>query len=278
MEDFLKVQGSKTNTGYVKTMKRNGSYPITKISVTNDRQSLVPIGDVHLGADNWNEELFKKTLSYAKTNNSLIILMGDLIENANKFSVGAGVYNQKLNPQEQIDKIVEYLQPFKENIIGCVDGNHERRALKDTGISISSVICSILNVPFFNNEFFGIITKEGVSSYTIYGNHSDSVGKNEEMNANSIDRDWSSWLDFDLLLKAHSHSRGLYGPKIKMTVDQANMAIVEKERWYCLTGNYLNRLNSYATYKPYRPKAIGGIGLWLDMRKDHKKITSEPID
>lgn len=58
-----------------------------------DRISIVPVHDIHYGAHNCNKLKFQAFLDYIEDSEDTYMLsVGDLIENATKTSVGMGVY------------------------------------------------------------------------------------------------------------------------------------------------------------------------------------------
>ena len=82
--------------------------------------------------------------------------MGDLLDCGLKDSIGGSVYENILTPQEQIEVIVNILKPIANRIDGYVQGNHEYRIYKNTGIDICKNVCSILNIPYL--KYSGVVT------------------------------------------------------------------------------------------------------------------------
>ena len=83
------------------------------------------IGDIHLGHPNCEIERAKAMLNFALKNHVYVMLMGDLLEASTRDSVGDGVYHQHINPQEQMDEMIEILRPLAEAelVIGLLQGN-----------------------------------------------------------------------------------------------------------------------------------------------------------
>ena len=260
------------------TVNRSGPYPIARCTTDKDRQCIIGIGDIHVGAATFNESALRKVVKYAVDNDALVFFVGDMIENANKRSIGAGVYEQVLPPRDQLKLVRERLQPIKrENIIGGVIGNHEDRTMKDCGFDPMMLLCDLLDVPYFGKELFAVITKERASAYSLYAVHSLQSSKTKGLVNNSIERDWFKWIDCDIIAKGHGHDMGLDGPYLSLSVDKIGGTVTTKERYVLLTGNYLERPNSYASQVPFGPKPSGTVAVWLDMRQHCKKITGEEI-
>ena len=87
--------------------------------------SLVFWGDVHAGHPQCDLERAKKMLAYCLHNHIYILGMGDFLECGLSTSVGDSVYKQNLNPQEQMEEMVEILLPFSKAglLLGIHEGN-----------------------------------------------------------------------------------------------------------------------------------------------------------
>ena len=118
---------------------------IIETEITTSKIVIFPIGDLHIGSPHCDLKLLNKHLDIIKeTPNARIILMGDLCETALKDSVGAGVYEQQENAQQQIMKAKNILYPFRNIIDGIVTGNHEERIYKNTGLDLIWIFVSVL--------------------------------------------------------------------------------------------------------------------------------------
>ncbi len=89
---------------------------------------LRPFGDIHFGSKECNIPVLEAHLeSFKKIDDLAIILMGDLINCGTRVSVGAGTYDDDYNPEEQYEKMLKYLEPVSDKIIGahCLTPKHE---------------------------------------------------------------------------------------------------------------------------------------------------------
>jgi hypothetical protein len=262
-------------------VKRDG-YCLVRAITEEAIQPIVCIADVHLGHKNFNEKTLLRTIEYVKNNNVLWFGGGDLIENSNKNSVGAGWVEQVLGPQQQINKIVDFLYPIKEKCLGILNGNHEDRCFRDAGINPTEIIASMLGVPAAGDELFIIVSnnREKVGkgkAYTIYGAHTKTTNKTAGLAFNGMQTNMG-WLNVDVICKAHGHDQGLSPPSIRVEVDKYNMAIVEKEQYFWLVGHYLDRPDSYISKTSKQPKPLGTVAIKLDMNASTKKrVTDERI-
>lgn len=91
---------------------------------SNESVAILPLSDLHVGSGQFNEEFLDEWIKMAeRTQNKRIYCLGDMIEFASKH-VGDSSYNQVVNPNEQIDYVVDKLEPLKDDIIYFTDGNH----------------------------------------------------------------------------------------------------------------------------------------------------------
>ena len=119
------------------------------------RVDLIPLGDIHYGADECNEKLFLDTVKWIRRNKlARVILMGDMINAGTRYSVGGGSYDDKFNPQEQYDRILEILTPIKDKIWGVHIGNHEERIYDTTSINLGKMMAKELGVPYLGFSAF----------------------------------------------------------------------------------------------------------------------------
>lgn len=86
---------------------------------------LLFVGDAHFGSPQFDKPRFLSMLDYCLQNRIYVILMGDMLETATKASVGAGVYEQEDNTQDQYEQMCDWLRPLAEAglIIGAHMGN-----------------------------------------------------------------------------------------------------------------------------------------------------------
>lgn len=97
------------------------------------------IADVHLGAAECDIDGFKKLLNKIEQDkNAYLVIVGDLIDNATRSSVG-DIY-EGLNPREQINLAISLLEPIKNRVLAGVSGNHEMRTYKETSLDPMGLI------------------------------------------------------------------------------------------------------------------------------------------
>jgi len=230
---------------------------------------LIFFGDVHLGYPTCNLIKAKKMLDYALEKNIYVLLMGDLIEAGLRDSVGNSVYKQTLNPQEQLETVIELLTPLakKKLIIGLHEGNHENRITKSTGIDITKVMAKILKVPYLGYACWSLLSVNN-RNYTLYSTHGSSGSKFKHTKLKAV-IDQCAWIDSDILAMGHVHSVASE-VIIKQKYNGKRKIIEENKQYVCLTGSYINWDKSYAQMKSYPPTRIGSPKAKLFT--DHKDI------
>lgn len=199
------------------------------------------------------------------------------MENATKHSIGAGVVEQVMTPQKQIDYLVDKFEPLRGRFIGGYLGNHEDRTYKETGLDPMQQIATALDIPYFPIEFFGVISASDGSghytSYSVYAVHSDSGHKSSGLSVNRVQSDWG-WVHADIKMKSHDHQLDFDWAET-LQVNKTSTSILQRKEYVVLTGSCLSRAGSYAAKKPHRPGTLGMIGLWLDMGRDAFSVRPE---
>lgn len=214
---------------------------------TPDNLFIHPIGDTHIGHQNCDLDFIEKELSYIPNDpHHRILLMGDLIDCGIRTSIGASPYEQSLSPNQQLNTIKNLFEPFKEQIDGCVIGNHEYRIAKDSGIDVLEQFCDKLDIPYM--LYSGIITysigtngnERAYNIYMTHGNAGGGVG-----NALMKCKNLSNKVVADVYLNGHCHYNS-NSERIMKYVDSRNGKIVEGIQKFVLTGHSLSYDESYA--------------------------------
>lgn len=217
---------------------------------------LLFFSDLHLGHPQCNIDKAKEMLDWALRENCSIILLGDLIECSLRDSVGDGVYQQKLNPQDQIDEIVLLLKPLAKNglIIGLHSGNHCMRVQKATSIDPARLMAQQLGVPYMGYAGWYTI-KVGKQHYNIYATHGASGATMAYTKLNAAIK-MSFFLNADILAYAHVHDLATT-TRIIQEVDWRKGKVVEHKQYVVITGSYLDWAGGYAEMKGYSICKIG---------------------
>jgi hypothetical protein len=173
---------------------------------------VIPISDVHYGNSLYSEKHFKRTIKYIQDNeHAYTLLNGDLCESVIKSSKGE-IFHQVGTPQDQRDYITELLYPIREKILGCTQGNHERRISNETGIDICKDIAKELHTPYRAEGMLVKVnfgdnnnrTKGSPYVYWIYFTHGYGGARTASAKAVKVERT-STFIHADCYLMSHDH-------------------------------------------------------------------------
>ena len=225
---------------------------------THDEVIVYPIGDIHIGSPHYNPKVVKKHLKEIEKNreNSRILLMGDLIECATKNSVGAGVYEQTMTPEEQVEEAIKLFEPYKDLIDGAVLGNHEFRAFKDTGVDLMKSICRGLGIVDRYMGYYGVVNIAWNSrSYHLAVWHGAGGGSSVSGALNKLKKQRNVVLA-DIYLMGHFHRRTA-DTEMFLVPDPYNKNMRELIQYFVITGSALGWEGSYAEMAGLNPQTPG---------------------
>lgn len=229
--------------------------------------NVVFLGDCHLGDKNFDEEKLKKDIKWIKSQkNTVVILMGDMINTGLKDSVGAGSFDDTITPQEQLDQIYELLLPIKKQIIGIHIGNHERRIYERTSIDVIKNLAKQLNINYLESSAFNHI-RFGNQTYVIYSTHGSSGSTTLGGKINACIK-LSSFIDADIYAMGHVHDLSAY-TRDGFRLSKQNKTLEEIKTYFVLTGHYL-KYGGYAEEKLYSPGKVGFC--MITLRADQHQV------
>jgi hypothetical protein len=230
-----------------------------------DYAELLFFGDLHFGHPQCDIQKAKAMLDWALENKVAVLLMGDMVEAGLRSSIGDSVYQQKFNPQKQMEAVVKLLMPLAKAklIIGLHSGNHEQRISQNTGIDISKIMANLLHVKYLGYACWSMLTV-GKQKYSMYSCHGKSGARFKHTKLKAV-ADLTGWLKADIIAHAHVHSIAAE-PAMYQEVDFRNRVVRDGKCYVVLTGSYLKWDRSYAQDANYpitrigSPKAmIGGV-------------------
>jgi len=176
-----------------------------KINTKEDGIVLLPIGDIHFGGEGVDYLAIEKLTDYIKENNVYIILMGDELDFfLSNFKNASALFQQLLNPEEQLVLIESWMNEIEPYLLACGWGNHTESRLESLlGVNLygrmKSKICPYL-------DGMGKIRLEiNKQLYEIVINH-QGTGKNKyNPNHGAFDMARNK-VDGDVFLSAHYHN------------------------------------------------------------------------
>lgn len=191
---------------------------------------LLPIGDIHLGSENCNQDYLDYWLDTTRRikNPKRIYLMGDLVEAATKRLANSS-YRQQMSLDDQIDQTIEFFRPLRDDIVFSCIGNHEIRLSKDYDLDIMRLISNQLKVPYGNQNIDTFtVNDQQLSVYTAHGKGSSLHHYTAE---SKIIRDTQT-IDADIVIHGHNHRVGHFSIP-KRTPNGL------RRKHYCFSGAFL---------------------------------------
>ncbi len=206
---------------------------------------VVFFGDTHWGSPQCDRDRARRMIQHCIDKNIYVLLMGDLIEFATRGSVGAGVYEQIMNPHQQFDEVMEMLTPLadKKLILGLLRGNHELRGYKESGIDIARIMATELDCRYLMDACWNLwyVGKQSYSIYSLHGATGSRYIYTKLNCAIKIAHNFAS----EILVMGHVHENA-YTSTISQVLNKHTKTIEEMKHFVVLTGHYLNYDKSYA--------------------------------
>ena len=220
---------------------------VLKHDLGNDIHKLhiYPIGDLHIGSGHTELKELKALLNIIEQDaNGFVILNGDLINNALKNSV-SDVYEERLNPERQIEMLVELFKPIAHKILSVTTGNHETRTWKIAGIDILKNFCYRLGIEDLYNPVSNVVfvsfgksrDREHIrNTFNIYHTHGRGGGSTVGAKANRLHK-LSQIITANLYTHSHTHTPMIYKEDYYLT-NNSNKGVSKASRLFVNTNAY----------------------------------------
>ena len=171
--------------------------------------------------------------------------MGDMVEMSTRTSVGAGVYEQEVIGQSQVEQMIDWLKQLaKRNLILVFhNGNHEDRVYQATGINIAKAMSRELSVSYLGDACWSKF-RVGKETYTIYSLHGRTGCRFDGTALLALERLAVSFAA-DLVCQGHSHKAISSNILYQKTV---NGVVKEFKKFLLITGSYLSYGGYAQTY------------------------------
>jgi len=186
-------------------------YYAHNLSPEFDELDIVPISDPHYGNPLFSKRHFMRTLKFLERPQAFGFLNGDLCESTLRTSKGE-IYKQVGSPEDQRDEMIDFLYPYREKLLGAVDGNHEDRIWREAGIHIVKDIARALGIPYRSEGLLHKISFGSGSSYHpeypfvfwFYHNHGYGGARTKSAKAVKVERT-ATWIHADFYAMSHDH-------------------------------------------------------------------------
>jgi hypothetical protein len=233
--------------------------PVVSYEFNSESVSILPIGDLHLGAMNCYLDDLINTVETFKE--SKIVILGDIINNSTKHSVG-NVYEDSLSPSQAIKLFRDkFLMPYRDRILCFILGNHENRSLKDVDDSTLENICHLLDIPFSKDVMVLDISVKGKTgigkkrrtNYSIALAHGFTGGRFIEKSARQA-RYFQSFIEgIDCYISAHTHTPTVI-PTAIWHYDPHNKKVIKTIKQHVIISSWAE--DRYALQKAFPPSPV----------------------
>lgn len=230
--------------------------------------TIIPVSDVHFGAQECMEEEFRKFIQHVQyTPNVYLTLGGDLINNSTRSSV-ASPFDEKYRPFEQKREMTSILEPVRDRILCFVPGNHEDRSRKDADDDPVYDIAAKLDLEHLYRDSIAFLaiemglpkTESGQWNdsvkrpiYTVVVTHGAGGGMLTGGSVNRTERFGQTITNFDVLITGHTHKP--YITYIKKLVPELRTRTVRTEQAVNISGTSWLKYGGYAAKKMLTPAA-----------------------
>ena len=184
-----------------------------ELSKDFDSIELYGLSDVHFEDKNsCRKTLYKFRDEVLEKENRFVIINGDIINTATKDSV-SDIFSETLGIRDAVQRIADFLEPIKDRILVMIDGNHEKRVYKNTGLYLMEQVADKLGISSkFSEGAYLLYISFGKNNnrdnrttvYSVYGKHGAGGGRLVGSKANSVLRMAES-IDADIYIHSHTH-------------------------------------------------------------------------
>lgn len=194
-----------------------------------------PLGDLHIGSRQFDEKRWNAWKD--SIGNKKIVIVGDMINNGIKSSVSS-TYEETMMPSAQKEWLYKELEPFAENIICGVGGNHEKRSKREVDIDpLYDVFCRLKIEDRYRQSMAFCFLRIGKGettdhalrpTYCVMVSHGNGGGQLIGSGLNRTERYGSIIEGLDLMVTGHTHKPAMF-PSGKLVMDPRNKQVIQRE-------------------------------------------------
>lgn len=252
-KDVESIKIDLANKPFTYYVSPGNNYMLLKVDDNYGENELVfpVLSDIHKGSVHHRPDLFAKMIEWINnTSGVLPLLVGDLIENNSKASVG-GICEQYLTPNDQVIEFCKDVAHFAHLIPFSVEGNHEARTTRFADFSVGRVIADLLKVPYIPNEVVVDIHWRGVQKRMLATHRFGKAYSIAQIEANVLKKR-EQLGHFDFTVSGHNHKSFILPEETLTVVSGRGM---EHTRWMILNnGSCVGRTGGYAENFPPAPQ------------------------
>lgn len=245
-------------------------YVTSSYNGNEDELNILLLNDLHIGAPSADLSLLDKCINFAleNENKTRVLLNGDYIEGVYKNSKG-NIYEQTMSPKEQVNYIIEALDPIKHLIDGMTIGNHDWRVEQDTSFDPVEIIAKDLGIKdkylgsrgvvgfSWNKVFYSVEMHHGVGG-------ASTIGGIE----NAMKKLWKS--DSDIMYCGHWHKEFFKTFK-RFSINKRHKKLIEEKKVF-VCGNTILDTAEYAKRGGFEESFPSQAYLTLSGNRNNKNI------
>lgn len=233
---------------------------------------VLPIGDMHIGHPQFDEQAFKKYIDYTNSNsNAYIALMGDELEAEIPSHSGHWGYEQKMLLDEQLENFYKLIKPIsdKKKILTKVSSTHTGWHRKLTGHDIDKEIAEKIGTNYLGIGGYWN-AKVGEKDYQFYQQHGASSSKYPQF---EIAKAMDVYPTADIYLLGHTHQLDCHPYTKRVAFGDKEF---ERTQWGIRTGAFV-RDKDWAREILLPKPNIGSPIISLNARKKNVKVSLDSI-
>ena len=239
-----------------------------------DYVRILPIGDAHIGDPSFQESKLKEELYSCRYEPTILILTGDILNNALRSSV-SNCYKEVIPAgDEQINYALNIFGEYKKHIGLIVPGNHEYRTDKEVNVDLAKIYAERLGAPYLSPHGllkvqFGKNAKGDPINYVLYVHHGSGGGKARSGKTKAmLDQEWMV-SGADVYFRSHTHVIEAFSTEV-VGFDIRHLTTSSKTIYHVSTGTWLDT-SDYAERKELPILPVGCPKVTLSGKE--RKIT-----
>jgi len=263
---------------------------------------LVPLGDLHVGTKNCDEDKLLATIEYIREHKNVYwIGIGDYIEAINYTDKRFDPDNLSEKFQKslsnlhlaQMKYVIDMLKPIRQRCMGLLEGNHEDKIRLHYHTNVTAVMAYELGVDELGNTCMirwvmerslkGTSRDASSRSVVIFATHGWGGGRTIGAKVNRI-QEYSKYFDADIYLMGHVHNKLTDNEERLYISPFGTPRLYARKRVFGITGSFFKTYQegskSYAEKAGYPPTTTGVIKVRIEpfVREHHegKQIEMPP--
>lgn len=216
---------------------------------------LIPLSDIHMGSKNVDIEKLAGYIDWIhKEKHAYTILLGDVFDVATRDSP-TSPFDQAMGINDAMNYMSDIIRPIRKKIIGCIDGNHERRLNKYGGLDILSSWCASNGIRYCGSSAVIVFDVRKIR-YKFFAHHTTGGGQTIGGKINRVTKLTNVFDGADCYLGGHNHSKAL-GEDAIYYLDEKKMELELRRIIYVDCGSFHTYSNSYAESSALPPSHTG---------------------